>query len=132
MLLVAFMVLGVVGLVLFAAAWRSNRRRFPEAGELAPSLSTRRLSWIVAVGLVVASPFFSYRYGEDGKSWRIQGFPLPAAAFDASGADYVGPTTVPFMIANAAFFGLLPQALLWVVARRRMRAGPKQQPGEEA
>lgn len=124
-MLIAFMVLGIAGIVLFALAWRSNRKLFAEAGELAPSRATRRVAWVVAAGLVAASPFFSYPYREGERSWRVVGFPLPVAVFDAAGADYVGPTTVPALIGNAAFFALLPQAVLWIVMRRRTRGAPR-------
>jgi hypothetical protein len=50
---------------------------------------------------------------------RIVGVPFFVAYFDAEGADFVGPLTMPGVMANCVFWFLLPQTILFLVWRRR-------------
>ena len=95
------MLIGVLGLVVGLLAARSAHR----------SIHRQHLQWWrvqrfpVLSGFVLAW-FFAGRPYPISDSTRIVGIPFPAAAFENHGSgwmDFVGPTTVPFYLANVAF-----------------------------
>jgi hypothetical protein len=49
---------------------------------------------------------------------RIVGFPFFVAYFDSEGRDYVGVLTMPGVIANALFWFVAPQLVLYFIIRR--------------
>ena len=122
MLILAFAIAGLLGIVLAAIAAASNRRR--AARGTAPSrwLIARRWSGPLGLLLGIGSYFISYPLQDHGETWRVMGFPFFAAAFDPYGADYVGITTIPAIIGNFVFFLALPQLILWATGRSRGRS----------
>ncbi len=115
---VVLFVVGIVGLVLGVMAARYARRQLRSAGrtywraQLVP----------LCVGAVVAALLTLCTYPVSASA-RIVGLPFPVAAFEKHGdvwMDFVGITSIPFFIANAAFWLLLPQLLVaWRLRRNR-------------
>ncbi len=104
-------VIAVLGLILivvgFIALWFCFRvaasaerpkhwRRF-WVGALICGLLLAPASWVGTyfLGYPLSSP--------EGQSGRVVGIPFMAAWFDSEGRDYVGPTTLPAVVANAVF-----------------------------
>ena len=64
----------------------------------------------------------SYPYADaTGSVGRVAGVPFIVAYFDAGGADYVGPLTMPAVVLNAVFWFLVPQIIMYVAFARRLR-----------
>lgn len=88
--------------------------------------SSLRWRWAaIALGVVAAACSCSIRYRYTDKYFAV-GFPLPAAAFEIStGADFVGPLTLPLMCLDVLLSAALPLATLViaVVLRRPPRTG---------
>jgi hypothetical protein len=63
----------------------------------------------------------TYNYSE---RYRAFGFPLPAAAFDGGGLDYVSPLTPIILGLDFVLIGAIPWALL-VFANLRQPGGPR-------
>jgi hypothetical protein len=107
---VVLLTLDLIGLVLIFRKrihWSSLRWRWPAIG----------------LGVVAAACacFVRYRYTD---KYLAIGFPLPAAVFEIStGADFVGPLTLPFLCLDALLMGVLPIATLAIgVALTRPQA----------
>ena len=117
-LLPFFVLIGIAGIVSGSAALIRNIRQ--ARGE--KDKKFRMLIIVVfafSVILTVSSFFVVYPYGENT---RIVGFPFPSAAFERHNdrwLDFVGPTTLPFGVANAWFSFVLPHLVLWVFRRRK-------------
>lgn len=56
--------------------------------------------------------WMGYRVETADGVYRIVGIPFMVACFDSAGRDYVGPLTMPGVIANIVFWSLLPQVFL--------------------
>lgn len=83
----------------------------------------------ILVGAICAAILSGATYSMNA-STRIVGIPFPAAAFEKHGdvwMDFVGAMTLPLLLANAAFFLLMPQipVLLWLRTRARREARQK-------
>jgi len=117
MLLLAFMVLGIAGMVGGSVAMMRNIRQ----ARLRPS--KRKVLVVIAVfGIGVALALASFRvvypYGERTK---VVGFPLPAASWEKHGdhwLDFVGPLTLPFSWANAWFAFVLSHLVFRALQRK--------------
>ncbi|HEY3445575.1 MAG TPA: hypothetical protein VGK67_04380 [Myxococcales bacterium] len=123
MVILVLLVLGLFGLGASPIALVQVRAQGLEA-----SWTRRILAGLAGLGLLVAS-HFGYPVPETDGGWgRVIGLPLPAAYFDATGSDYVGPATFLAMVGNLAFWLLAPQACLsmalWArAAKSRLVAG---------
>ena len=106
----------------FLAA-KSNRRAHAEGGMRIAWTVLYRWRWAIGVPLAVVSVFVSYPYTGATEVYRVFGFPLPAAAFDQAGHDYVSFLTIPIFMANAIIWYFMPQILLfcWAFMARRNR-----------
>jgi hypothetical protein len=86
--------------------------------------SSLRWRWAaIGLGVVAAACASLIRHRYTDKYFAI-GFPLPAAAFEVStGADFVGPLTLPILCLDALLVGALPLATLIIAALlgRRLR-----------
>ena len=58
----------------------------------------------------------------EAKPGRIVGVPVFVAYFDSDGRDYVGPLTMPGVIANGLFWFFVPQLVIRVLAHRKFVA----------
>jgi hypothetical protein len=81
------------------------------------------IAGVFAIGsiLAIGSFFAVYPYGEN---MRIVGLPIPAAAFQQRNGvwrDFVGPTTLPVMCANAWFGFVLPHLAFRAIRWRKTR-----------
>jgi len=72
---------------------------------------------LVGLLLGAASYFIAYPV-TTSERYVVHGFPFPAYAFDASGQDYVGFLTLPFMLFNFACWFLLVHIGYRLAARR--------------
>ena len=115
-MLVAFMLLGVVSLVASVAAWRANRA-FALTGAAGPRWrNLYRFWWAPGMLLGAASYFIAFPY-TTSERYMVHGFPFPAYAFDASGHDYVGFITLPFMLINFACWFFVVHVAFWLARR---------------
>jgi hypothetical protein len=133
MLIVLLALVGIVGIVIGGLAVRFVRNATSE-DLMAGRLITLRWT-AVAVGLVfglVSWPLtfaMGYSYTTPREVGRVVGLPFMAAYFDAAGHDYVGPLTLPAVLANSIFWGLCPQIMLaGYVGARRHRSRPRSYP----
>jgi len=122
--LTALAVLGLVGLLSGVLAFRALR--VPEGTVRTPWSRPAALivGGVMGAASLALTGWMSYPYadGERGVG-HVAGIPFIAVYFDARGADYVGPLTLPAVAGNAAFWFLVPQLLLYVgTALRRRRA----------
>lgn len=83
------------------------------------SISSRRWFWaaiLIGVASGIASWPLTYWMGYsihiESEVGRVVGFPFFVAYFDSAGRDYVGPLTLPGVIANGLFWFLIPQLAL--------------------
>jgi hypothetical protein len=114
--LITFTLVGIAGLVGGVLAARSAHRLI-----LKGKLVWWRIQAIPIVAGVVLATLLATRSYSASDSLRIVGFPFPAAAFERHHGvwlDFVGPTTVPFFLANIAFFLVLPQFIVMWRLRR--------------
>lgn len=114
---IPFIVLGVAGLVLGIRAARVVHGHIRSAG-----LAFWRVQGLpLAAGLLLAGIFAGVPY-PIAEGARVQGFPIPGAAFekhDGRWMDFVGVMTMPALFADAAFGLLLPQIILaWRIKRQ--------------
>jgi hypothetical protein len=111
-LLLALNLVGLVGLVAGTYAFIRNRR------DARRNSRARLRIAILGLGALLAAASAAIIYPLDDHT-QIVGLPFTAAAFE-DGADFVGPFTIPAFIANATFWFLLPQLVLWqILARER-------------
>ena len=117
---VAFMLFGVASFALSLGAWRANK---VFAASL-PSSSLWRASfrfwWLPGLLLGVASFFIAFPV-TTSERYVVHGFPFPAYAFDASGHDYIGALTAPFVLINFACWCLLVHLGWWLAGRWLLR-----------
>jgi hypothetical protein len=106
----AFLVVDLIGLTLLV------RRRL---------WATLRWRW-VAIGLgLVGAAYASLTPLPYGEKYRVVGFPLPAAAFEIStGADFVGPLTVPILCLDLILVAAIPLSALVLFGAFRGRQQP--------
>ncbi len=78
--------------------------------------------WIIGIIFV---PISMIEYPMFGTSNTVVGFPLIIAAFDESGRDYIGITTTPFAIINAAIWFFMVQIILYTWSRFSVIASNK-------
>lgn len=74
----------------------------------------RLAGWVVGGVLATLAVTVCWPFGPDA---RIVGFPLPGAIFERAGdgwVDFVGPTTLPFLMIDFVTCLLAPQVLLVV------------------
>jgi hypothetical protein len=110
--------LAVLGVGLLVMVWLASRRlrgllksgRLPQCWK-----RRRRVAFVIGVLLVLTIPWQAYPLGKG----TALGFPFFAAWFDEQGRDFVGPITLPAMLANAVVWFLVPQAVLACFACRR-------------
>ena len=121
----ALVILGLVGILAGGVAARAVRLHIHRA-----SLRWWRVQRVpILVGALCAAILSGATYSMNA-STRIVGIPFPAAAFEKHGdvwMDFVGAMTLPLLLANAAFFLLVPQipVLLWLRTRARREARQK-------
>ena len=116
-----------VAVLLIAAefiAARSNRRTHVESAIKGAWSVVYRWRWVMGIPFALASFLVSYPYPGNTETYRVLGFPLPAAAFNEAGHDYVSSLTIPIFIADALIWYFVPQILLfcWAIVLRRKRA----------
>jgi len=86
-----------------------------------------RLGAFLMGGLVIGAAtwpltyWMTYPISNEGERWWVVGFPFLVAVFDSEGRDYVGPLTMPGVVANGLFWFLVPQIVL---VRLRHRPQP--------
>ena len=119
---IVFMLFGVVLLVFSVLAWRVNRVLAASLPSSSRWCVAYRLWWLPGLLLGATSYFVAFPY-TTSERYIVHGFPFPAYAFDASGHDYVGFITLPFMLINFACWFLVVHLGLWLAARR-LRQGP--------
>jgi hypothetical protein len=93
----AILAFDAVGLVLFW--WRLSWRKLEGRG------------WAMTLGLVAGSLACLLTYSYSPR-YRAFGFPLPGAAFDGGGLDYVSPLTPAILGLDFLLVGMLPWTLL--------------------
>jgi len=109
-----FVPCGLVTCALGAASFFANRklgnaeRVLPEAWK---RRYRRRLPVLIALGFV-ASVFPYPVMGQHGELYRVLGFPIPSAAFDAQGADYVSPLSLILIGLNVCTWALFPEIVI--------------------
>jgi hypothetical protein len=118
------MFFGVAWLAFSISAWLANR-----ALAAALPLSSRwralyRYWWVCGLLLGVASYFIAFPY-TTSERYIVHGFPFPAYAFDASGHDYVGFLTGPFMLINFMCWFFAAHIGFWLSARRSHGQAPR-------
>jgi hypothetical protein len=127
---IAIAVLGLILIVIgFIALWFCFR---VAASAERPKNWRRLLAGALICGLLLAPASWVGTYflgyplsSSQGLTGRVVGIPFMAAWFDSEGRDYVGPTTLPAVLANAVFWFLVPQIALAAYAwgsRRRLSA----------
>jgi hypothetical protein len=78
----------------------------------------RRILWVAGIVLGCFGACCSfYPYG----GGRAFGLPFFSAYFDEAGRDYVGPLSMPALIANGIFWFFVPQLVLAFLAWCRLR-----------
>jgi hypothetical protein len=108
-----------VGVVAFVKNYQATKAT---SAPPTPWLRFYRWRWVALLMLAAAAYFATWSTtGSAGDRIRIVGFPFPAAAFDSSGADYVGALTLPLMLLNMATWALLPDICLYVWRRAVLR-----------
>ena len=105
-------------------ATRSNRRAHIESAVKGAWSVVYRRRWVIGIPFALASCLVSYPYPAETETYRVLGFPLPAAAFNEAGHDYVSILTIPIFIADALIWYFIPQIILffWAIVVRRKRA----------
>ena len=122
------MIVGILGLVAGALAVRANFR-LSRGPDMPPRWrSFRVLSIMLGVAVGLSTYPLTYRMGytvsaPDGPG-RVVGIPFFVAYFDAAGNDYIGWITLAGTVANALFWFLVPQILLWLYGVRWSRRIP--------
>ena len=87
--------------------------------------SHRNVIMLLIIGAFVgaatwpATYFMGYPVRLENEVGRVVGLPFLVAYFDAGGADFVGPLTMPAVFANFVFWFLLPQTVLHFVWKWR-------------
>ena len=118
-------ILGLSSLVCGTLAFRAIRRSATDGADRTVTRS-RKFALVVGAVLGLASwpltGWMSYPYADaTGSVGRVAGVPFIVAYFDAGGADYVGPLTMPAVVLNAVFWFLVPQIVMYVAFARRLR-----------
>lgn len=123
-----FLIFGLAGFAALPAAWNTNCK-FARTDPPAKWRFVWRLRWLIGFVLAVASILMFYPvHGDDGQWYRIFGIPFPAFAFDERGHDYVGCTSIPFMVLNFVLWLFFPHFPLWMYTRvwKRPIPAPRQ------
>ena len=122
-IVLGFYALGLAGLGLgLAALWR-NLRSVPPGVSEGGWRSARVASF--AVGLIlggVSVPltlYLGYPIETADGHGQVAGIPFFVSYTDRLGHDYLSVLSFPDVVANCAFWFLLPQVALWVWAARR-------------
>jgi len=121
---VVVVVLTILGLVLLPAGIMAaifNVRAFRRRPRLL-SVPVGALS--LGIGIAVAILSFSYAYSPDPRH-RVLGTPFPEVVLERHGEsweDFVGPLTLPAMLANAVVALLVPQLVIAASRGRNWRA----------
>ena len=105
--------IGVLLLAVEAFATWKNRRLAQRATSAKRWCLFYRWRYVGGAILAVASVFMGYPMYVDAERYWVVGVPFFVAAFDSSGTDFVGPFTVPLLVANAVVWLLFPNLLLW-------------------
>lgn len=125
MLILLLALVGIAGLISGGLAVRFLRQTTSDdatGGGLARTRKfVRAFGIIIGVATLVLSNAIGYSYKGAHEVGRIVGIPFMAAYFDAHGRDYVGPLTLPAVLANSVFWGLCPQIILaaYVLVRKQ-------------
>jgi hypothetical protein len=119
----ALAIFGLFGIAVGVYSLRKNWKW--SSSNVTGTLSRRNVVILIIIGAIVgiatwpATYFMGYPLHVGKEVARIVGVPFFVAYFDAEGADFVGPLTMPGVIANSIFWFLLPQTILFFVWRRR-------------
>jgi hypothetical protein len=115
---------GLFGLALEIAAANSNSRAQAKLGKQALWSATVAgvLLGVVSFlgGMVSLYPEYSL-----GKDLRVSGVPFLTVILTVEGGhlkDFISPLILPALIGNAAFAGLLPQVLIFMIREIHQRA----------
>ncbi len=73
---------------------------------------------ILGISTWPATFFMGYTVKLEEGIGRMVSLPFFVACFDAHGADFVGPLTMPEVIGNVIFWFLIPQIILLLVWKR--------------
>jgi hypothetical protein len=125
MLILLLALVGIAGLISGGMAVRFLRRTTGDDATGRGLAGTRKrmraFGVIIGVATLVLSNAIGYSYTGAHEVGRIVGLPFMAAYFDAHGRDYVGPLTLPAVLANSVFWGLCPQIILagYILMRQR-------------
>ena len=109
-------IIGFLGIVAGVFALRANWLKV-KLGE-SNNLTGRWLWFAMLIGIVLGisswplTYFIGYSIHIEAQVGRVVGFPFFVAYFDNAGRDYVGPLTLPGVIANCIFWFLIPQLAL--------------------
>ena len=118
---------GLIGLALEIAAANSNARAQAKLGKqpLWSASVAGVLLGVVSFLLGGLSLYPDYSLGED---LRVSGVPFLTVILKVEGGhlkDFISPLILPALIANAAFAGLLPQVLIFMIREIHQRAGTR-------
>ncbi|MEJ0040246.1 MAG: hypothetical protein WDO68_30170 [Gammaproteobacteria bacterium] len=101
-----------IALEIYAA--RRNRTFIKGVPPKSAWATAYRWRFLVGVPFAGVSVFMGYTLPGASEKYRVIGLPFMVAAFDSAGRDYVGPLSLPSLIANAAVWFFAPGVMLWL------------------
>ncbi|NUP08862.1 MAG: hypothetical protein HOW73_22675 [Polyangiaceae bacterium] len=109
--------IGIVAGIVSSRIAKKRRTEFPN-GRFAKWFN---VSMWLGLGLAVASwpltGLMGYPYPDDlGRPGRVVGIPFIAAYFDHLAADFVGPLTLPAILANCLFWFHFPRVVVVAIS----------------
>ncbi len=120
---IAIACLGLAGIILGVVALRGNWQFVKAKPNQVRNRTWLAVALVLGVVLDGASWPLTYWMGYpihvEAEPGRVVGIPFFVAYFDSAGRDYVGPLTMPGVIANSLFWFAVPQIFLYAFNRRR-------------
>lgn len=127
MMTVFLAVLGLIGIICGVIAeckiWLLFKNNIAPANLKKQQIVSLIIGLVIGMASWPGTYFMGYPYSSGNESGRVVGIPFMAAFFDREGRDYVGPYTMPAVVANIIFWFFVPQIILFVYSRRKKVKG---------
>jgi len=132
MMTIFFTVLGLIGIICGVIAeckiWLLFKNNIAPTDLKKQQIISLLSGLIIGMASWPGTYFMGYPYSSGRETGRVVGIPFMVAFFDSEGRDYVGPYTMPAVIANIIFWFFVPQIILFIYLRLKKEQAGQAQP----